>query len=201
MSKSLFLFLVSLAVLVAVACPVSAQDSSTGSWDWKGQEPNGESRVQGLPGNRPSFGIAGNPTNVRMMIEGAMRTIPGELVKLITQGSVAEKAGLRRGDVIVKWDGKYVGHDGELPQLIQNSRGSGPFQMKIVRNGSFRTLEAHFGQVRSVNRLQGSERRPSASNRAEVSAPVGAVMPEPTLPSAPKREQEIDAEIEDILGD
>jgi S1-C subfamily serine protease len=53
----------------------------------------------------------------------------------VVQGSPAEQAGLRRGDVIVQWDGKKVATVDDLVGFIQQSKIGQKVVAVLYRNG------------------------------------------------------------------
>lgn len=58
----------------------------------------------------------------------------GLLVKMVTSGSVAERAGIKAGDVIVKVDDAHVGTMRELSTALRTARQKTNFPVTVVRN-------------------------------------------------------------------
>jgi serine protease Do len=58
----------------------------------------------------------------------------GLLVKMVTVGSPAARAGMKAGDVIVKVDETRVGTMRELNTALRASRPKGAYQVSVVRN-------------------------------------------------------------------
>ena len=59
----------------------------------------------------------------------------GALVADVTKDGPAEKAGIRSGDVIVSFDGKEVGDEHELPQIVAVTRPGKKVEVVVVREG------------------------------------------------------------------
>jgi serine protease Do len=65
----------------------------------------------------------------------------GAVVAYARPGSPAKEAGVRRGDVIVKWDGQAVTNDGELRLLIARTPVGGKVPVVLYRDGKELTVE------------------------------------------------------------
>jgi serine protease Do len=59
----------------------------------------------------------------------------GALVADVTKDGPAEKAGIRSGDVIVKFNGKDVSDEHELPQIVAGIRPGTKVDVKVIREG------------------------------------------------------------------
>jgi serine protease Do len=64
----------------------------------------------------------------------------GVLVRMVTKGSAAEKAGIKAGDVIVKVDTEKVSTPGEVTGAIRSARSKKTFPLTVVRNRQEMTL-------------------------------------------------------------
>ncbi len=71
----------------------------------------------------------------------------GALVSAVEPGSPAEKAGIKRGDVIVEFDGKNVGEMDELPQLVASARVGADAKIVLVRKGKRQTVDVRVGEL------------------------------------------------------
>jgi serine protease Do len=59
----------------------------------------------------------------------------GALVSDVVDGSPAEKAGVKQGDVIVEFNGKKVKSSSELPHIVGGTSVGKEVVMKIIRDG------------------------------------------------------------------
>lgn len=64
------------------------------------------------------------------------------LVTRVVDGSPADRAGIRKGDLIVRVESEGVGSPGELAQLIQKHDAGDQVSIQIERDGDRRTLHA-----------------------------------------------------------
>ena len=64
----------------------------------------------------------------------------GALVADVTKDGPAEKAGIKSGDVIVSFDGKPVGDEHELPQIVASTKPGSKVDVVVVRDGKSVTI-------------------------------------------------------------
>jgi serine protease Do len=69
----------------------------------------------------------------------------GALVASVIDGSPAEKAGIKTGDVIRKFDGEAVKQMRELPKLVANVPADRKVEIEVWRAGEVRTLHVTIG--------------------------------------------------------
>jgi C-terminal processing protease CtpA/Prc len=69
----------------------------------------------------------------------------GVLVVRVNEGSAAEQAGLRVGDVIIAADGEPVSATAALVHAVLTAEKDAKLALEIVRDGKPRTLEATLG--------------------------------------------------------
>ena len=65
----------------------------------------------------------------------------GALVAQVNSGGPAEKAGLKAGDVITKWDGKSVDTQHDLPMLVAETEVGKTVDVEVLRNGKTKTFD------------------------------------------------------------
>lgn len=87
-------------------------------------------------GTRPAYGEEGT-----------------EGVKLdgVSEGSPAEKAGLKGGDIIVKFDGKKVGNIEDYMEFLGQRKPGDTVEVGVLRDGKEETLKATLGTRPSAN--------------------------------------------------
>ncbi len=71
----------------------------------------------------------------------------GVLVAQVTKNSPAEKAGLKRGDVIVEFDGKPVTKAGPFRNRVALKTPGSKTQIKVLRDGKAKTLTVVIGKL------------------------------------------------------
>ena len=79
----------------------------------------------------------------------------GALVADVTPGGPAAKAGIARGDVIVRWGDRRVQHSRELPLMVALTPPGTRVPVAVVREGRERTVDV------TVDRMPAEERRES----------------------------------------
>jgi len=71
----------------------------------------------------------------------------GALVSSVIEGSPAEKAGVKPGDVIVEFAGKKVAKSGDLPSLVAEVKVGSEVPMVVVRGGTEVRLTARIARL------------------------------------------------------
>ncbi|NOY64270.1 MAG: DegQ family serine endoprotease [Nitrospirae bacterium] len=71
----------------------------------------------------------------------------GALVSDVFKGSPAEKSGIKRGDVIIEFDGRSVSNVSVLRNLVAQSRVGSKVKIKVVRKGKKQTLWARIIEI------------------------------------------------------
>jgi serine protease Do len=74
----------------------------------------------------------------------------GALVASIDKDGPAAKSGLERGDVVLKFDGRDVRDEHELPVLVADTPINKKVPVEIVRNGKHLTLEVTVGELKEA---------------------------------------------------
>ncbi len=82
----------------------------------------------------------------------------GALITEVAEGSPADKAGLKSGDVIVEYNGKPVRNVAELRTMVALTPPGTKVKMVIVRDGKRREVEVTIGQQpQSISLLTGQD--------------------------------------------
>ena len=71
----------------------------------------------------------------------------GAVVSDVTQGSPAEKAGLARGDVITRYDGRVVARANDLPRAVAETPIGRSVPVDIVRDGAHKTVTVNVAKL------------------------------------------------------
>ncbi len=75
------------------------------------------------------------------------KSTDGALISDISPGSPAEKAGLRRGDVVVEFDGKPIKEFTSLSKLVGMKTPGTSFKITILRDGKPKDLSVVLGEM------------------------------------------------------
>ncbi len=70
----------------------------------------------------------------------------GALVSKVIKGSPAYKAGLKRGDIIVKYDGKEIEDYRDLPKMVALTEVGKKVNVEVIREGRRINLEVKIGR-------------------------------------------------------
>jgi S1-C subfamily serine protease len=110
-----------LGLIVAIATVVSSLSAQT--------------RVMALDGRGSQLGVMVSDVD-------AKATTGGVTIDEVTDGSPAEKAGIKAGDVVVDYDGERVRSARQFTRLIQETPGGRTVAIGVWRDGKKQTLNA-----------------------------------------------------------
>ncbi|MBI2116714.1 MAG: DegQ family serine endoprotease [candidate division NC10 bacterium] len=83
-----------------------------------------------------------------------LRESQGALVSEVMVDSPAEKVGIRRGDVILRFRGKSVTEVRDLPRFVAETPVGAEVELDILRDGKSRTLHLRVGELREERLAQ-----------------------------------------------
>jgi serine protease Do len=92
------------------------------------------------------LGVAIQDINQDLAKALGLPSTTGVLISDVTPGSPAAKAGLKRGDVVLRVDGKTVETTGRLRNLIATSGASAKVSLEVLREGKTQTLQVALGE-------------------------------------------------------
>jgi len=98
----------------------------------------------------------------------------GALVSDIETGGPADKAGLKRGDVIVAVNGKDIEEMQDLPRTVANYKPGSAIELSIIRDGKPQTVKVNLGE------MPGDHKTENASSGDKVEHKIGLVVNEIT---------------------
>ena len=145
------------AIPVNVAKPVVTQLAQTG-------------RVE-----RGWLGVSIQPVTPELAKSFGLASAQGALVASVVDGSPAQKAGLKRGDVITEYNGRKVARSEELPRVVAETPIGREVPVTVLRDGKSATLNA------KITQLEEPERRVAAQSGGEK--PALGLSVEPVTPA------------------
>jgi serine protease Do len=96
----------------------------------------------------------------------------GALVADATKDGPADKGGIKRGDVIVGFDGKEVKESKDLPFLVASTPVGKSVTVEVIRKGQRKSLEVRIGELKEEKEPQAvSEMRPHLGMTVEELTP------------------------------
>ncbi len=119
---------VSFAIPIEVALDVSKQLQATGTV------------------SRGRLGVSIQEVTKELALSFKLESAAGVLVASVEPGSPAQKAGLQRGDVILKYDGKVIESASELPRLVAGSKPGTAATLDLWRQGASRSIKVTLGE-------------------------------------------------------
>jgi serine protease Do len=93
----------------------------------------------------------------------------GALVVSVEKGSPAEKAGIEPSDIIVKFDGKAVEAQSDLPRFVGSTRPGSKSELEVWRKGASRTLAIQVGELQD-ERVAARDSGPSKPKPSPLAA-------------------------------
>ena len=122
---------------------------------------------------KSSIGITG--ITVTESVNSVYGIPSGVYVAGVTEGSGAEKAGLRKGDVITKFDGKNITQIQELTELLQYYPAGETVELTIQTIGSDnayteKTVSVTLGHAVNSGSQSGSSEQPETNAQKDMSA-------------------------------
>jgi len=77
----------------------------------------------------------------------------GALIAQISDGSPADKAGLKSGDIILEYDGRTVSESAKLPSMVGGTRAGSKVRVKVLRDGREKTLRVKIRPLENPDRV------------------------------------------------
>ena len=99
----------------------------------------------------------------------------GALVADVPEGSPADKAGIKRGDVIVEFDNSKIEEWSDLPQIVASTEVGKQVTVKIVRDGNEKVFDVELGELKEE---ESQEESPETSQEKRLGMTVEEITPE-----------------------
>ena len=119
----------------------------------------------------------------------------GAFVRGVESGSPAEKAGVKGGDVITKFEGKTIDRYSDLPRLVGNTKPGTKSALTVFRNGSFKDISITVAEVEAEQPVatRTPADKPEKSKPSAAGAQLGLVVS--NLTEAQKKELKLESGI------
>lgn len=172
-------FLIALSVLTAATMTFASSGKS--------DEPAQAFSYFLNPASNGWLGLVVKDTNEATAKELKLPHITGAIVVSVVAGSSAEKAGFKRDDVILGFDGQRVRSAAQLQRLIKETPVDRTVSIQISRQGKLQTLQAKV-ESRGPNALLETPENPNYKIwiGPEIEVPATPEQPEPFVEPVPK---------------
>ncbi|MCL5022364.1 MAG: DegQ family serine endoprotease [Nitrospirae bacterium] len=93
------------------------------------------------------LGVTIQPITPDLAKQFGLRVNRGVLIADVVEGSPAEKAGLRRGDVVTAYNGKEVGEPSHLRNMVADTPPAKEVVLRILREGKTETVKVTIAEL------------------------------------------------------
>ncbi|MGO9614402.1 MAG: DegQ family serine endoprotease [Dissulfurispiraceae bacterium] len=93
------------------------------------------------------LGVQIQPLNAELAKQFNLKEDKGALLADVVDGGPAEKGGLKRGDIIIEYDGKKIDGPFQLKNMVASTRPGKEVKIKIIRDGKPLTLTLTIGEL------------------------------------------------------
>jgi len=100
--------------------------------------------------SRGRLGIVIQEVNQQLADSFGLKTPSGALVSSVEEGGPAAKAGLKSGDVILKFDGKDISRSAELPARVADIKPGTKATLQVWRSGATKNVEVTVGEMKDA---------------------------------------------------
>jgi len=125
---------------------------------------------------RGYLGVVVQPLSEELAQSFGLERPHGALVSEVVKDSPAERAGIKRGDVILRFDGQAIDERNDLPKVVAAARVGKTAKVVVFRDGQERELQVEVGRLAE----EGDDAPASADNGGELGLTVSAITPELT---------------------
>ena len=121
-----------------------------------------------------------------------LKAAAGAVVEKVLPNTAAEKAGLKEGDVILRFDGKSVEKHTDLPRIVGNTKPGQRVLVQVWRNGASREVTLTLGEMEPERVAQRGSRPAQPGDKKDAPPPnvIGLVVSD--LSDAKRKELKVD---------
>lgn len=98
------------------------------------------------------LGVRIETVNKEVRDDWNLETSEGVLVTRVSSGSPADESGIKRGDVIVKYEGKKVKDVDQLQEFVRKTPAEEEVDISVNRDGDIKKFTVSIGKVRRFSR-------------------------------------------------
>jgi serine protease Do len=127
--------------------------------------------------HRAQLGVTVQPVTADMAESLGLKQPGGAIVSSVTDGSAADKAGVKRGDVIKSFNSQPVQDFNSLRNRVADAAPGSTATLGIIRDGKDQTLNLRLGEVQA-SRSAGDDNAPATDDKAALGVAVEPLTPE-----------------------
>lgn len=86
-----------------------------------------------------------------------LKKAEGALIGEVTEGSPADRGGLKRGDIVISFDGKKVKEMNGLPPMVADTAVGKKVEIIVIRKGKEKRLTVTVGELEEETRMAATE--------------------------------------------
>lgn len=99
--------------------------------------------------SRGRLGVTIQNVNQALAESFGLKKASGALVSSVEEDGPAAKAGIKAGDVILKYNGKEVATSADLPVMVSTTRPNSVAKLEVMRNGSTHNIDVTLAQIKN----------------------------------------------------
>jgi len=126
---------------------------------------------------RARLGVGVQPVTSDMAQTLGLKQLGGVIVGSVTEGSAAERAGIKQGDVIVSFNGQAVHDTNSLRNRVADTQPGSNATVVINRDGSEKTLTVKLDEAQA-DRSARTDGEPDAGDKTALGISVAPLTPE-----------------------
>jgi Do/DeqQ family serine protease len=126
---------------------------------------------------RSQLGVTVQPVTSEMADSLGLKDVGGAIVSSIAPGSAAERAGVKRGDVIRSFNGQPIHDFNTLRNRVADTTPGSSASLLVVRDGAEKTLNVKLDEAQ-VSREARSRSAASSEDKAALGVAVSPLSPE-----------------------
>ena len=92
----------------------------------------------------------------------------GALIAGVSEGSPAEKAGVKPGDIVLEFDGKHIKTMRNLPKIVANTKVGKKVDLKIWRNKKLISKKLTLGRLESSKEFLAENKKKKIPKNIEI---------------------------------
>ena len=100
--------------------------------------------------SRGRLGVTIQEVNQQLADSFGLKKPQGALVSSVEESSPAAKAGIKSGDVVLKFNGKEISRSSDLAAQVADLKPGSKAKLEIWRNGSAKSLDVTVGELKDL---------------------------------------------------